>query len=133
MTLVEVVIALGIAGLTAVCLISAYVFCVVRAEQSALSYAANARALQRLEETRAAKWDMAGYSVIDEMTNFANQVVTLDLAGAGAGISYATNITRISTISTNPPLRMVQVDCVWRFGGGRLLTNSVATFRAIDQ
>ena len=53
--------------------------------------------------------------------------------GLSKSDSYATNYTTVSDISVDPPLRMIQVDCVWRFMGGRLFTNTVITYRAPDQ
>ena len=132
MTLAEVVVALAIAGLAVAGIINGYMFCARSTERSALSQAANAMALARLEETRGAKWDPAGYPPVDQLvaTSFPNQVVILDRSGSGAGITYATNITQISQISTNPPLKRIHVDCVWRFNGSQRITNSIETCRA---
>jgi prepilin-type N-terminal cleavage/methylation domain-containing protein len=135
MTLVEVVVALAISGVAIGAIVSGYIFCANSAERSALSLAANATAMQRIEETRSAKWDTSSSPAVDQLvaTNFPDKVVTLDVSGSGAGITYATNLTQISLISASPPLKRIHVDCVWSFNGSRLLTNSIETCRAPDQ
>jgi prepilin-type N-terminal cleavage/methylation domain-containing protein len=134
MTLVEVVVALAISGLAVAAIVGGYVFSTVSAEQSALSLAASARAMERIEEARSAKWDTSIWPQIDQLvtTNFPDTVVTLDLSGSGTRSSQATNITQISLISTNPPMKRIRVDCVWRFGATRLQTNTIETCRAPD-
>jgi type II secretory pathway pseudopilin PulG len=137
MTLVEVVVALGIASLTVVSLVSGYIFTTVSAEKSGLSLAANARAMERLEDTRGARWDTSSWPVVDELwaTNFPTKGVILDLSGEGAGTTYATNYTSITQISSSPPLRRIRVDCVWQFRNRQfssLVTNSVEICRAPD-
>jgi prepilin-type N-terminal cleavage/methylation domain-containing protein len=135
MTLVEVVVALAISGLSVGALVGGYVFSANSAERSALSLAANAKAMERLEAIRSAKWDLASYPAVDQLvaTNFPNQVVVLDLSGSGGGATYATNLTQISQTSTTPPIKRVRVDCIWRFRGLQLVTNTVETCRAPDQ
>ena len=135
MTLVEVCVALVISGLTVGAIVSGYLFCVTAAEKSALSLAANGTALKRIEQTRCASWNTVSYPPIDQLvaTNFPTQVVTLDLAGTGPNATYATNITTISTLSINPPLRRIHVDCIWQFRSGATYTNSLEMCRAPDQ
>ena len=134
MTLIEVLVALGILGLTMAAIVSGYLFSVNSAEKSALSLVANARALERLEQTRSAIWNTVSIPSVDKvvMTNFPNQVVKLDLSATGTGITYATNFTWITNISANPPLKRVRVDCVWAFKGGRLFTNTIEDCRCPD-
>jgi type II secretory pathway pseudopilin PulG len=135
MTIIEVLIALGISGLTVAGIVAGYLFCINSAEQSALSLAANASALGRLEQTRSAKWDTLSWPASDELvaSNFPDRVVTLDVSGSSGAITYATNVTLISQVSTNPPLRRVRVDCIWRLEETKLYTNTVETCRAPDQ
>lgn len=57
----------------------------------------------------------------------------MDIPTAGTNTSYATIYTTISTLSSDPPLRMIEADCVWTFYGAKLFTNSVVTYRAPDQ
>jgi len=64
--------------------------------------------------------------------NFGQQVLILDVPVTGTNYVYATNNTTITTLSTDPPLKMISVDTIWRFPRGRVFTNSVATYRAPD-
>ena len=133
MTLAEVVMAMGVAGLATTGVVNGYIFCAASAEKSALSLAASARAVERMEQTHAATWSTSGSTIIDQLnaTNFPTEVVTLDLPSAKGIITYATNFTEISTISTNPPLRRIHVDCVWSYRGSSLVfTSSVETCRS---
>ncbi len=112
-----------------------YVQSAQQAEWAAYSLAANSLAQQRLEQTRAAKWDTQANPPIDNLvgTNFPSRVDVLDVPIAGTNIVYATNITTISNISANPPVKMVRVDCTWRFWNRGVYTNTVVTYRAPDQ
>jgi prepilin-type N-terminal cleavage/methylation domain-containing protein len=135
MTLIEVVMALLISAIAVSCMVSGYVFSINSAERSGFSLAATARAVERLEQTRSARWDTLSYPPITDQlvsTNFPKTTVKLDLSGTGSGITYATNFTTIFDISTDPPLKGIRVECVWRFRGLQLVTNSVETVRAPD-
>jgi len=135
MTLVEVVVALVMSGLAIVGIIQGYHYCTQSAQKSALAQAASARAMERIEETRSAKWDTSSWPVVDQLvaTNFPNEDVILDLSGSGAIVSKATLRTEISQVSVTPPLKRVRVECVWSFRGSQVITNSIETFRAPDQ
>ena len=134
MTLVEVVIAMAITGLAVGGIITGYTFCTTSAERAALALAASARAQERIEEIRSAKWDTAIWPVVDRVvaTNFPSKVVILDLSGSGAATAQATIQTGISQISTNPPLKRIRVDCIWKFKG-KSVTNTIETCRAPNQ
>jgi len=123
-----------LAAITIVGVIYGYTQSASRAEWSGLSYAAQALAIQRMEQVRSAKWDTeAG---VDELvsTNFPVQITILDLPVAGTNVVYATNFTTITTLSAVAPrLKMIQVACVWRFAQtGRRFTNTLVTYRAPD-
>jgi len=135
MTLFEVLVALAISGLAVAAIVNGYTYSVASAERSALSQAASARASERLEQIRASTWQVSTTPPVDQLaaTNFPAEVVSLDLAGTGNNLTYATNFTWITQLSTNPPLRSIRVDCVWTFDGTRLLTNTIETCRAPDQ
>lgn len=135
MTLVEVVVAVAVSSVLLGGLIGGYLFCITSAERSALSLAANARAMERLEETRAAKWDTSSYPQVDQLvsTNFPDQTVRLDLSGFRNQATFGTNRVEITQISANPPLKRIRVDCIWRFRGLQLLTNTIETCRAPSQ
>jgi prepilin-type N-terminal cleavage/methylation domain-containing protein len=135
MTLVEVVVALVVTGLAVGGIVTGYSYCSNSAQKAALAQAANARAMERIEETRSAKWDMSSWPTVDQLvaTNFPAKVVILDLSGSGAVATMATLQTEISQISTTPPLKRVRVNCIWTYRGAQVITNSIETFRAPDQ
>ena len=135
MTLVEVVMSLAIAGLTMAGIVSGYIYCTTSAIKAELSQAANAQALERLEQTRSAQWDTSSYPVVDQLvaTNFPDVTVTLDLPGTNAAGTSATIKTTIAQILTWPPIRRIHVDCIWQFRGAEWITNSIETCRAPSQ
>ena len=134
MTLVEVIIGMLILSIAVSCMMSGYVFAINTAERSALALAAGNQCLEKLEETRGARWT-ANYPIVDELVtnNFPRQCVVLDLAASGGGVTYATNDTRIYQISADPPLRGIRVECFYRFNNRQWITNSAETARAPDQ
>lgn len=133
-TLAEVVISLALAAMMIGGIVYGYTMSAIRAEWSSYSLAAQALAVQKIEQTRAARWLPQVNNPIDELipANFPSpQRVTLDVPQTGQSV-YATNFTTISDVTVNPPLRMIKVDCIWSFRGKRF-TNSIATYRAPDQ
>lgn len=135
MTLIEVVVSLAIASLAIGAIVNGYIYCTTSAQKAALSLAASARAMERLEETRSAKWDTSTWPPVDQLdaTNFPTKIVVLDLSGSGTATNTATVQTYITQVSTNPPLKVVHVDCVWFFNRDQPVTNSIETLRAPDQ
>jgi type II secretory pathway pseudopilin PulG len=136
MTLMEVLVAFAISGLATAGIVYGYVFSINSAERFSMSLAANAQATERIEQVRSAFWNSSSSPVVDQVvsSNFPNETVLLDLSGSGIGVTYATNITTISDISTNPPLKRVRVDCIWTFGmSAQLMTNTIETCRGPDQ
>ncbi len=134
-TLAEVLISLVLIGMAVGGLLYGYLMAARRAEFSAYSLAAQALAIQRLEQTRATSWQPNNVSPVDQLqaTNFPNRVEVLDVPLQGTNIVYATNKTTISTISSSPPLRMVRVDCTWYFLNKGVVTNTIVTYRSPDQ
>jgi hypothetical protein len=57
----------------------------------------------------------------------------LDIPTAGNNITYVTNRTFITPITTTPPLRMITVESSWRFLNRGVFTNSIRTYRTVDQ
>lgn len=135
MTLAEVVIALAISGLTVGGVITGYLNCNQATVKTELQQAANARAMERLEATRSAVWAPTRANPVDQLvaSNFPDVVVCLDLPGTNTSGTMATIQTTIASISANPPMRSVHVDCVWQFQNGQWMTNSLETIRAGDQ
>jgi len=135
MTLVEVVLALAITGLTVAGIVAGYIFCMTSTVKAELVQAASARAMERIEEVHSARWDTSVWPVVDQLvaTNFPAEVVSLDMPGSGSGGTSATIATTISQISLSPPIRGIRVDCIWQFRGGAWITNTIETIRAPDQ
>ena len=132
-TLIEMVIALALSTIVISASIHGYIMSSKRAEWAAYSLAAHSLAMQRIEQTRAAKWDPAGFPPVDDLTNRPPAVDILDIPISGTNIAYATSITTIATVSLNPPLKKIRVECVWPFVNRGLFTNVVVTYRAPDQ
>jgi prepilin-type N-terminal cleavage/methylation domain-containing protein len=135
-TLAEVVISMAVLGLGMGGLLAGYIFSANRAEWSSYSLAAQSLAMQRLEQTRAARWDpwdTQGNTDAVVNANFPAMREVLDIPQIGTNKVWATNFTTITLISTSPPCKMIKVDCVWNFMGRRNYTNSVATCRAPAQ
>jgi len=132
-TIVEVVVSVVIVAMSIGGIMSVYTQAAVNAEWSAHSLAAQMMAISSMEQARAAKYDPLGGT--DELvaTNFPVKVDKLD-TGTSLGVcTYGTNTTTISTISTNPAVKMIRVDCVWPFPRKGTFTNSVYTYRAANQ
>lgn len=134
-TLAETVVSLALALVTVTGTVNGYIFTTTRAEWSAYSLAAHSLAMQRVEQVRAAKWDTGAYPPVDQVegTNFPVATALLDIPVAGTNATLATCYTTIRSVSANPPLKLVRVDCVWPFRNGQLFTNTVSAYRAPDQ
>lgn len=134
-TLSEVVISIAVSALSVAAVVSSSVLSARSADYISHSTAADAAANARMEQTRAAKWDTAATPVIDEMLpgNFGPQVVPLHVPIVGGAMLYGTNRVTIVQVSDSPPLRMVQVDCVWSYPQRGPFTNSVVMYRSPDQ
>jgi hypothetical protein len=140
-TLAEVAVALGISALLFGGVVMGFVQSAQRAEWSAYNLAAHSLAMQGVEQARAAKWDPSAPDAVDECLPAKFPTVgtnILDVPISGTNITYATNTWTITTVSTNPyPLKMIRVDCTWRFiksgVSSAVFTNTVATLRAPNQ
>ncbi len=135
MTLAEVVMSIAIGSMIFGGVLMGYVQSANHAEWSAYRFAAQAMASQRLEAARAAKWDTQSAPPVDLLvaTNFPVAVEVLDVPVSGGNAVLATNTVFITTISSNPPLKMIRVETVWAFQRRGLFTNTTATYRAPDQ
>ena len=134
-TLLEVVISLAILGIGLGGILTLYVRSAQRADWSGYSVSAEMMALSGLEQCRAAKYDPHGSPPTDALvsTNFPPRVDILDPGTVNGAASYGTNTTTILTISTNPALKLVRVNCTWTYPGRGVFTNSVSTYRAANQ
>jgi prepilin-type N-terminal cleavage/methylation domain-containing protein len=139
-TLAEVLISLAIAAIMFSGLINAYIQSSYRAEWSGYSLAAQALAIQQLEQARAANWDISTYPSRNEITNVpAITASVLDLPVNGTNVIWATNYTTITSVpitnTVGASIYMVRVDTAWPFlwsGKRSYFTNTVADFFAPD-
>lgn len=132
-SLVEMITAMAIAGITVAGIASGFVQVFMQGQRSAYSLAGHSQAMRGMEQARAAKWDSGGVDLLGEPTNFPPSIAVLDLPMFGNNVTYGTNRTFITTISTRPPLRQIKVECTWSFMNKRVFTNSIVTYRAPDQ
>jgi hypothetical protein len=132
LSLCETVISLALTSVSVAAIIDGYVFCTKQAETSALHFAAQAQALERLEELRAARWDPNAFPVLDDITNCAPIPRLLDLPGRNAE-RWATNYTTVTQVSTTPPIKAIKIETVWGWTNGKLYTNVITTYRGPDQ
>ena len=135
MTLTEIVISLAITTLAVGGMVSGYTFSVERAEWSARSSAAQILVDQKLEQTKAARWDVLAAPVVDELvtTNFPVEITALGIPSTSSQGIVATNITTISVVSDSPPLKMIRIQCIWPFKERGPFTNTLVTYRSPDQ
>ena len=126
---------MAIAGITISGIVVGYVFSAHQLEQAACSGAAEFMARQQMERVRAAKWDPLADPPVMELvaSNFPVVISTLDVPVAVNRPLYATNTTAISTVSADPPLKMIRVDCVWSILSRGPFSNSITSYRAPDQ
>ena len=134
-TLVEVVISMLIVTISLGGILQVYIQAAASSDWSAHSLSAQMMALYGLEQCRAAKYDPRGSPPTDELvsTNFPSRVDILDLGTSSGLVAYATNTTTIMTVSTNPAVKLIRVDCVWSYPRKGRFTNSVSTYRAPSQ
>lgn len=150
-TLVEVLISFVIFGMTTAGLIYGYVVANRLAEWSSLSFAAQSFASQGTERARAANWrprdfpPTNGPGTMDELpaSTAGQPVITsvdyFDVPTKGDPSDadfdmWVTNYVWISNVSTNPPLRLIRSESIWKFPlTGEIYTNTVILLRAPDQ
>lgn len=133
-TLAEVIIAIALSAMVLASLISGYLATARRAEWTAMSEAAQLKVVNRMEQVRAARWDPWAVPPVDMLTasNFPVWVEDLFTPLGGTNATQATNIVTIQTISDKPPLKLIRVQCQWRFLDNRLYTNSLMLYRQPD-
>jgi prepilin-type N-terminal cleavage/methylation domain-containing protein len=138
-TLAEVVISISVLGLVIQGVILGYVKMGQQAEWSAYSLAAQSLASQGAEQARSSNWKPqlpqrgVGPGLPDELglTTYT-RTETLDVPVDGEPI-IATNTVSITAVSLSPPVRQISSECVWRFMGRGLYTNTVIMLRAPDE
>jgi prepilin-type N-terminal cleavage/methylation domain-containing protein len=156
-TLAEVVVAVAIIAMVFGGILTAYVQATRRAEWSGYSLAAQALAMQQIEQARSGVWDPSMSPYRNDLTNLTlinrtniGGVITgytwntLDVPVSGTNNSIrATNfvtVRPITPIYAGSPfvqlqLYMVRVDTVWPFAKGKTLryfTNTLSSYFAPD-
>jgi len=157
-TLAEVVIAIAIVAIVYGGMFMAYTQSTRRAQWTGYSLAAQALAVQQIEQARAAVWDpskpendftnlnLNSSSLTGGSTNYIFTGYTwtnLDLPTSGGNFVTATNYVTIRMLNytniTGVQLQMVRVDTVWPFTWGsgagtttKLYTNTICTYEAPD-
>ena len=131
-TLAEVMMSVAISAITIGGVATGYVTTTQRAEWATYSAAAHSAALQHIERAISARWDPLALPATDELVseNFPAAMVQLDLPGASGTVAYVTNRTTITSLSVDPPLKMIQVDSTWSFMARGPFTNTVITYRS---
>jgi len=137
-TLAEVVVCVFIIMLLFAGILTGYIQTSYRAEWSGYSLAAQALAIQQLEQAKAAVWDVQQTPVLNEITNMPRvTAATLDLPVTGTNNVYATNYATVTLIpNTNVvgvAVYMVRVDTVWPFRWKNQVvyfTNTIADYFA---
>lgn len=134
-TLAEVVIAMAIAMIVFAGIIGSYIHGCYRAEWAGYSLAAQALAIQQIEQAKSAKWDIQDIPVVNEITNLpAVSASQLDLPISGTNITWATNFISILPLTNGPvSYYFVRVDTVWPFvwrNQVKYYTNTVADYFA---
>jgi type II secretory pathway pseudopilin PulG len=159
-TLVEVVISVIIIAAVFGGVIVGYTQTARRAQWSGFQLAAQALAIQQLEQVRAARWELGGTATTNidqtynlglmgsnkvngtdtntwELTGYSTNI--LDVPYSGPNYIYATNYVRVSSKAvsgaTNVYFRMVRVDTVWPFSWKsetNYMTNTLCTICAPD-
>jgi type II secretory pathway pseudopilin PulG len=136
-TLVEVVLSIVIVAIGCWGIVYGYMMAAKQADLSGCSLAAQALAVQRLEQARSAKWDRLASPAIDELvsSNFPTVITNLDIPIISSVPKTMVSLTTsISWVTTNPPLKFIQVSCVWtNLMSLRIYTNLVSTYRAADE
>jgi type II secretory pathway pseudopilin PulG len=150
-TLVEVLMSFVILTMTVAGLVYGYVEANRLSEWNSMSLAAQSSASQGAERARAADWRPRDYppatgpGTMDELPPSANggpvltNVDFFDIPTKGDPSatnfnSWVTNYVWVSTVSANPPLRLIRSDAIWRFPlTGNVYTNTITLLRAPDQ
>lgn len=134
-TLVETMVAMLIVAVTIAATVNGYILAADRAEWSSQSLAAHSLAIQRMEQVRSATWNMTGEFPVDNVVaaNFPDSKSVLDLPVSGSNVVTATTFTTITSVSANPALKLIRVDCVWPYRERGFFTNTLITYRAPEQ
>jgi type II secretory pathway pseudopilin PulG len=132
-TLIEVAFAAAIAALVLAGMFQGYNMAGRRAQYSACTLAANAMAMQQLEQCIGATW-LPSIGVTTLLNQNGTNSTNLYLPSAQGNVVNCTVTYNTTPVSSNPPYAMIQAQCVWTFPGyGGTYTNTLAVLRAPNQ
>src|SRR5258708_6632668 len=98
-TLMEVLMSISIVAVMVLGIVAGFMQTEKQAEWSAYNLAAQALAMQPIEQARGAKWDPYASPPSNEVTNLiGTNVNILDIPISGQNIVYATNVTTIRQV-----------------------------------
>jgi Tfp pilus assembly protein PilE len=130
--LVEVLISVVIAGLLMAAVVGAYLAAAASGERAVMNSAAQMKAFALMETVRGARWDILA-GVDDWPVSTREFVEALDLPETPSGLDWCTNQVTVTAVGSTPPLRRIQVDCVWALPRRGVFTNQLVTYRAPNQ
>jgi prepilin-type N-terminal cleavage/methylation domain-containing protein len=131
-TLMEVLISLVIFALVAAGMVYGYVQSNRFAEWSEMSLAAQSIASEGVEQARSAVWQTSTATNIDDLPAPATYIRTnyIEVPTSGQTLTV-TNYISVTTVTANPPVRQIFVQCMWQFPLTRKwFTNTVVAQRA---
>ena len=132
-TIVEVLVSILIVAFTVSSLVTGWILSAKKTEWSSLSSAAQRLALRRVEQARAARWDLFSHPPTNEVVRLAGvETVPLEVPRTDTNRPTATVETTIEMVSGSPPLQLIRVDVVWSYLDRGPFTNTVITYRAPD-
>jgi type II secretory pathway pseudopilin PulG len=132
-TMIEVTIAAAIAGMVLAGMFEGYNMAGRRAQFSSCNLAANAMAMQQLEQVISVDW-VASSGVNSLLNMSSTNLANLCLPSANGNVINCTNYTRVTAISSIPPYDFIEVQCVWSFPTyGGTFTNTIAVLRGPNE
>lgn len=134
-TLEEVLMSMAVASISMGAILSGYLLSFQKAEWTAHDQAAQSLAVQRVEQTKAARWEPFSIPPRDELVaaNFPAVERQLDIPVRGTNTVNAMVYTSITDVSTDPPIRRIRVDAIWSYLERGPFTNTVISLRSSDQ
>lgn len=131
-TLIELVMAMGIAFTVLAALAFGYMQAYRISDSALLQAEAQRLACDRLETVLAASWRYYGAQPTNQLTDFVGEYPqSFQVPSVTSSQIVARVVTQIAT-TDNPPLAEVRVQCIWTSPNGFVYTNEVATLRAPD-
>jgi len=132
-TLIELLVAMGIAFTVLAGLAFGYIQAYRITDSSLLQAAAQRLATDRLEMVRLGRWQHYGAQPTNQLSSYVGTTVTsLQVPSVTSSQILASVVTQVSSLGANPPLTLIQVQCIWTDPNGFNYTSEVATVRAPD-